>query len=714
MFLFLLLLAMTAGKLPAAAQAEAEKPGNVCFSAEGDFRGNVTCRQTEKASFKGDLLQPFYVWRSESNAFLWIGRQQPPQSAVQFDQGSAARLTLRIVISNRDDGIAAVVKLVDRSRATWVLPFSIATLNQLRTISVPLGRYDLTIDVPGYWPEVLRGIGVRRGITTVVPTIRLIPLPRMSGVVRDGKSGEPIGGASIEMANGDSSTVTDASGQFSLSFTSSSYLTIRAHGYANRDVAVPAARGDLSLPAIYLSSGGRLRATVQRECTANCESTAIVYRRRDEEIPARRWKEVARRTSSGANAHYVFEGLDDGSYAFLLEGRGPLQKHVTYFAIHGDETSEQSTAVYDRTLKGTITLGSSPLSKAAIILSNDQLLWSARVETDEKGDYATAIWDDGVWTMRIEAPHETEPYFAVRNLSDVAEQFWDVAIPLRFIDGVVLDADSNDPVPGAHVVDEVASSGARFTATDADGKFRFAMVGVGGHALHVESPGYLDSSPIRIELNQSDAHDLKFRISHGTLIHFRVIDENGNPLPSIELYDWVGDMGIENRSPYLTDAWGMTAIPVGKGKQKPVYVINRRSGSFAFAVADPSLSTSINKPMDVKLAPAIASLALRTTTHDLPIVGVQFLVRVNGTFLPPRMWDIATGVNGLTPTMTGLDGRLAIPHLPPGTYEFWPYRDLSELRRLFSSIYVVPPKRATLAPGVNVVDIEIPARGSEH
>lgn len=85
---------------------------------------------------------------------------------------------------------------------------------------------------------------------------------------------------------------------------------------------------------------------------------------------------------------------------------------------------------------------------------------------------------------------------------------------------------------------------------------------------------------------------------------------------------------------------------------------------------------------------------------------MRFLVRFDGRFLPPRIWDLVTGSLSRV-ALTGQDGRLTIPSLPVGTYEFWPYQTVDELRDLFTSVYTKPPTRVVLSPGPNTIKIDV-------
>jgi hypothetical protein len=144
-----------------------------------------------------------------------------------------------------------------------------------------------------------------------------------------------------------------------------------------------------------------------------------------------------------------------------------------------------------------------------------------------------------------------------------------------------------------------------------------------------------------------------------------------------------------------------------QGGQKVIYAI-APSGSFNVTLITSSTNSSADAPIKITLPPPVAALALLATHKSAPAAGVRLLVRFDGRFLPPRIWDMVTGTLSRVAT-TGDDGRLTVPSLPTGTYEFWPYQTIEDLRDLFTSVYTREPTRAVLGPGPNTVKIAVDA-----
>ena len=705
MLLALLFLAASAGPFP-----ETARGGDVCTARSADFRSVTQCKASPSAAFDAGA-NDYFVWRSDKSTFVWLGKSAR-DGRVTFDPDATAFVSLQVRHADaRSLGKSETrVTLQNASGTTWTVPFDSKKIEQLRTVALPPGRYDVWIATPGYFTASRSGIVAKSGSVTNVPAIDISRLPRINGVVRDARTGTPIAAAEVESEA--AVTRTDADGHFSLSpsrHAEELHLTVRAPGYASQDVMLRTRRIGTEIPPILLSHGGSLRLTVTRpECTADCETTARLFARRDSMMPGGVWKEVGRKTGTGQRLEYRFDALSKGKYAVLLEGKGPLQRKVSTFSIDDGEVTDGEVALRDRTLKGIVTLRNSALAKRKLTLSSNQILWSGDLRTDDDGEYSAKLWEAGSWSMRIDVPGETRPFLDSRELDDKAENYWDVSIPARAIVGHVFDAKSGEPVVGADIYDLMMTDrpGTMYGKTDDEGKFRLSMLGAGRHNLRVSAPGFLDRES-RVELAEGDTdRDLRIELDPGIRVFYRIVDPQGAPVANAELYDWVGTSGLENRDPYLSDAWGLVSVPVQPGEQKPVYVMTR-SGSLSVILAEATAKTTAEKPIVITLPAPLASLTVLAKTKSRPAAEVRFLVRVDGRFLPPRIWDLFTASFGGEPTMTDPNGRLDIPSLPPGAYEFWPFRSLQELHALLRAVYTRKPARAVLAPGQNVVEINV-------
>jgi hypothetical protein len=705
--LLLLLASLNTSALPPTSLIETKHSGSVCSAVASDFRGPQPCRPTDRAEFTAEP-RTYFLWRSDNDAMIWLGRAERG-ALLAFDSSATALVSLRVREAVSQDLPKQETALTLRSRSgfVWIVPFSPGKIQQLRFLALPAGQYDLMITTPGYASIIRRGLDAKEGKVVGLPPINMERVPTITGVVRDHHTGEPIPG--VEIRSDDVTTLTGADGVFSLTPSSTTQeirILASATNYASQEIIVPPSRVGIRLQPILLARGGSLRFIVQRECLNDCATTARLFIRRDTPVPSNRWRLLAQKSGVGKNIDYRFDALPEGAYAVIFEGESALLRRVSYVTLDRDDKKEQTVTLNDTLLKGVVTLGDQPLAKASLTFSTDQSLWSGDVHTDADGGYSVKLWQGGNWTLKINIPTEQQPFFAVRHLNDGVDQSWDVAIPTRAITGRVFDRRTMEAIAGAEVVDDVESNTPRKlrSITEADGRFRLPMVDAGTHTIRVQSQGFLSSEPVQLQLTDADTRrEVKIALDRGIRIFCRIVDSAGEPVPNVAVYDWVGFLGLENRSPYWSDAWGLVAVPLRPGEQKPIYAI-AQSGSFNVALADSSANASADTPIKITLPPPVAALTLLATSKSGPAAGVRLLVRFDGRFLPPRIWDLVTGSLARV-AMTGEDGRLTVPSLPVGTYEFWPYQTMDDLRDLFSSVYTREPTRVVLSPGPNMVKI---------
>jgi hypothetical protein len=706
--LLFLLANLNTSTLPPTSLIETKHSGNVCSAGAPDFRESQCCRPTDQAEFAADP-QSYFLWRSDKGAVIWLGRAEQ-DSRLTFDASVAALVSLRVRHASRDlTKQQTTLTLKSRSGSEWIVPFTSEKLEQLRLFALPAGQYELIIRTPGYPTTVRRGLDARRGKVLEVPPINIEHLPTITGVVHDYHTGEPIPGA--EIRSGDIATFSDSGGRFSLNTSSTTQeisLVASATNYASQEIIVHSGRTAVAPQQFLLTRGGSLRFIVQHECADDCAATARLFMWRDMATFSARWRLVAQKSGAGKNIDYRFDGLAEGRYAVIVEGQSPLQRSVSYVTLNREEKKEQEIRLNDIRLKGVVTLGDLPLAKANLTFSTDEALWSGVVHTDANGEYSVMLWQAGTWVLTIDVPTERQPFPSLRNLTDEADQSWDIAIPAGAITGRVFDRQTMEAIAGAEVADRVVphTFGNILSTTDQDGRFRLPMLHAGTHTIRVQSEGFVSSEPINVELTEGDAErDVPVALDRGIRVFFSIANSAGEAAPNVTVYDWVGPLGLDNRAPYWSDAWGLVSVPLHQAEQEPIYVIDQ-SGSFSVALADSAAKTSAETPIKITLPPPVAALTLLATTKSGPASGVRFLVRFDGRFLPPRIWDLVTGSLSRV-AVTGQDGRLTIPSLPVGTYEFWPYQTVDDLRVLFASVYTRAPTRVVLSPGPNTSKIVV-------
>lgn len=212
--------------------------------------------------------------------------------------------------------------------------------------------------------------------------------------------------------------------------------------------------------------------------------------------------------------------------------------------------------------------------------------------------------------------------------------------------------------------------------TDADGRFDFAAITEGRHAIHTYRKGYRYDRPREITIDKDDG-DWEGEIALdplGDRPAVIVLNEAGNPLAGVEMFlaSSEGMVLLEH-----TDAAGRVTIP----PQRDGYIFAvPATGSFGFTriSADQSSDVTLRVPN-----PTGSIDVLSQSTAGEPIPNVFFLIRINGTWLPSQVFSRFVGLHSL-PFRTDATGRAHLALLPAGLYELWPVSTSAEISALMA------------------------------
>jgi hypothetical protein len=82
---------------------------------------------------------------------------------------------------------------------------------------------------------------------------------------------------------------------------------------------------------------------------------------------------------------------------------------------------------------------------------------------------------------------------------------------------------------------------------------------------------------------------------------------------------------------------------------------------------------------------------------------------IDGTIVPPAV-SHQLFTRGLR-LMTNAEGSISLAHIPPGTYDFWPYRSEVEGQMLYDSAWVMDaPISLDVVSGENSATVRLRAR----
>ena len=450
-----------------------------------------------------------------------------------------------------------------------------------------------------------------------------------------------------------------------------------------------------SLLAVSLSaSAADLRIAVDRNgFTGPIE---MVLAPRVEGMPPQ-WS-ASKRIPAGESTA-TFTGLSSGLYLVLARGPQPLQR------LSGKANVGTSGGALRLTLpKGKtslrVTLAGRPVARAAVLLTEDDLLWDTRLETGDDGRFEGALWQPGayiasIWPNHLAAPHTANVVLSAKPLT--------INVPDRLVAGRVVGEDGR-PVGGAAVILRTQGDHATLTARTSsgpDGRFEFFGVREGAQALWAKAPSYLDSDVAGFELHGAPARQsLDLKLARGTQRMVRVVREHSDPVGGAMLF--VACDG-HVKSTALTDEQGRAEVALPDTGGCSIYTLPKEGSLAVVQVAG-------KEPLVVRVREGSSSLklALKSESGEA-FPDVWLLMRVDGTVVPPAV-SHQLFIRGLR-LMTNAEGSVSLTHIPPGSYDFWPYRSEAEGQMLYDAAWgMAAPISLNVVTGENSATVRLRAR----
>lgn len=452
----------------------------------------------------------------------------------------------------------------------------------------------------------------------------------------------------------------------------------------------------LLLVVSMAASAADLQVAVQRNGFAGPIEVSIAPRV-EGRIPV--WSEA--RTIAAGKSAVTFTGLDSGLYIVLLSGPQPLQRLSAKANLGADGTRVRFEIPQTKTSM-RVVLADKPLAGANVELIHDELRWTMKLEAGADGRFAGALWEPGLYTASVRqrsnsAPHQVDVMLSPQTLT--------IDVPDRTVTGRVLD-DAGEPIANAVVSlksqNEISTLTLR-TTSDADGRYEFFGAREGMHALTVRASSYLHSDAISFELHGAPAHqNVDLALTQGTVRAVRVVDERGHAIARASLFT-ACDGHVKSTT--NTNAEGRAEVAVPASGSCAIYALPQ-AGSIAVGVVE----KSHDAPLVLRVRDGSSSLRLALESeHGDPFAGLWLLMSIDGTIIPPAIARqlITRGFS----LRTDAEGSIALAHVPPGTYEFWPYRTDAEGQRMYEvADGFAAPISVNVVNGENTATVKLAAR----
>jgi hypothetical protein len=408
-----------------------------------------------------------------------------------------------------------------------------------------------------------------------------------------------------------------------------------------------------------------------------------------------RWS--ATKTIAAGQSAVAFD-LAEGLYTVLASGPQPLQR-LSAKANLGSEGSTVRLAIPKTTMSLSVTLAGQPLARAGVALTHDELLWRMDLETDEDGRFTGPFWEGGVYSAGVTRDRGSAAHFVDVTLSSAPLA---IDVPDRHVAGRVLTG-GGKPLAGARVTlrtETPASTLTVRTTAAPDGRYEFFGVRQGTHILSAVMPSYLDSDAVIFELRDDTLRSADLVLTQGEPRMVRVVDARDAAIAGATLFT---SCQGHVKSTAVTDAEGLAEVAVPASASCTVYALPKE-GSIAAACLDGS------QPVRIRVPDGSSSLRLALKSEaGVAFPDLRLLMRIDGVVVPPEMARLIAK-RGFS-LLTDPEGNISLPHIPPGTYDFWPYRTASEGQMIYEvAADIAAPISLEVLTGENNATVRFKAR----
>lgn len=626
-------------------------------------------------------------------------RADLPDGAIRIGDDAAVRVSLRL----DPDGGAQPGTLTLRAKnaaASWSVAMSAADVRQLQAIVIPKGRYELGINLE-------RHRRISRDIADDDASLGMITIPAsplIHGVVVDAKTTKPLAGVRVKIEHHE--TMSDASGRFELAADDEwpADVLLSRKGFGTKQVVLPIAPGDTDLGTVALAHGGSLRVRFARGAEKG-PLTVRIARRADN--PALTRLLGVKTVSAGGNS-VVFDDLDAGTHLVLVEGDEPMKRLRTLGVVASGETRMTRVEIPRGFVYGKFTVGGRPLANAGVVLTHTTEAWSARFRTKADGTYGGATWRRGEFDVAVSIGGADAMTVGTLVIPD-----WTTTANFDVVDRVVtghVTTSGGAPAPNVVVALESQGPPRRVIrkATDANGAFSYIAVPAGRQILRiVAAEGFLRADPIDFAIAENETHrELDVSLKNGFRRTVEVVDHHDQPRDGATILCLAGG---EIRSSATTNERGRAEIDTPPDGDATLYVIPRE-GSLAVQRVAKALDDDRHR-IRVRVPPAGAAIdLLAKSTDGAALAEVAFMMRFNGEVVPPEVVHEMRLHQGAT-LLTDEEGRARLPNVPPGLYEFWPFRSDDEVAAILdTAVALEPPIRLDARSGENRVTVRFERR----
>ncbi|HEX6083912.1 MAG TPA: carboxypeptidase-like regulatory domain-containing protein [Thermoanaerobaculia bacterium] len=405
------------------------------------------------------------------------------------------------------------------------------------------------------------------------------------------------------------------------------------------------------------------------------------------------------RTLKPGQSSVAFDGLEPGTHLLLVEGDEPLKRLQVIAVANDGAPRDVRIEIPKGFVFGRFTMGGRPLAKSGVLLTHNGEGWTTRFSTKADGTFAGVLWRRGEFDVAVSVDGSDPASAGTLVIPEGPAPNVDFDLPDARVTGRVLTAAGT---PAADVLITLESEGPPRRVirrrTDANGAFSYVAVPAGAQIVRViAADGFLRPAPLKFELD--GAHrDVVVTLDKGTRRTVEVIDARGAPVADARVLCVANN---EVRASALTNAKGVVKLDMPADGDLLLYVIPREGSFLVQRVAADVIR--------VRIPAAGAAIDLvAKTIEGAAVPEVAFMMRFNGEVVPVDVVREMQAHQGgsLTTDDTGL---ARLPNVPPGFYEFWPFRTNAEADAILETAFE-PPIGFNARVGENRVTVRLEKR----
>lgn len=405
------------------------------------------------------------------------------------------------------------------------------------------------------------------------------------------------------------------------------------------------------------------------------------------------------RTLKPGESSVAFDGLEPGTHLLLVEGDEPLKRLQVIAVANAGAARDVRIEIPKGFVFGRFSMGGRPLAKSGVLLTHSGEGWTTRFTTKADGTFAGVLWRRGEFDVAVSVDGSDPTSAGTLVIPEGPAPNIDFHVPDQRVTGRVLTAAGT---PAADVLITLESEGPPRRVirgrTDAQGAFSYVAVPSGAQIVRVLGvDGYLRPAPVKFELDGTH-RDVVITLGKGTRRTVEVIDTHGAPVAGARVLCVANN---EIRASALTSAKGVVELDTPPDGESQLYVIPREGSFLVQRVAADAIR--------VRIPAAGAAIDLvAKTIEGTAVPEVAFMMRFNGEVVPVDVVREMQAHQGASLT-TDDAGLARLPNVPPGFYEFWPFRTNAEANAILETAFE-PPIGFNARVGENRVTVRLEKR----